>query len=157
MPLYFAYGANMDREAMRLRCPNSRPLGRARLARHKFFIMGPGYASVKCNPRLDVHGVLYDLALSDVSGLDRYEEVGRRLYSKQIQPVLREGSSPVRALVYVGASQAEGRPEPAYIRSIVAAAKEWALPETYVAYLASFDAEMELTPPRWRAIKLEGT
>lgn len=39
MPLYFAYGSNMDREAMRVRCPNSRALGRARLARHRFFIM----------------------------------------------------------------------------------------------------------------------
>ncbi|HLH12995.1 MAG TPA: gamma-glutamylcyclotransferase family protein, partial [Methylovirgula sp.] len=78
--LYFAYGSNMDRAAMHRRCPNSRALGRARLARHRLFIAAPGYVSIKTDPRADVHGVLYDLALSDVAALDRYEEVGRGLY-----------------------------------------------------------------------------
>ncbi|RYE82539.1 MAG: gamma-glutamylcyclotransferase, partial [Hyphomicrobiales bacterium] len=36
MPLYFAYGANMDIAAMRERCPRSTPLGLARLPRHRF-------------------------------------------------------------------------------------------------------------------------
>jgi hypothetical protein len=30
MPLYFAYGSNMDAAAMRSRCPNSAALGTAR-------------------------------------------------------------------------------------------------------------------------------
>ena len=30
MPLYFAYGANMDRAAMAERCPRSTPLGLVR-------------------------------------------------------------------------------------------------------------------------------
>ncbi len=33
MPLYFAYGANMDVAAMAKRCPSSKPLGLARLPR----------------------------------------------------------------------------------------------------------------------------
>ena len=32
MPLYFAYGSNMDVEGMTRRCPRAKPLGRARLA-----------------------------------------------------------------------------------------------------------------------------
>ena len=59
MPLYFAYGANMDPNAMRQRAPNSRVLGRARLVRHKFFIMKSGFASVRRDPHADVHGVLF--------------------------------------------------------------------------------------------------
>jgi gamma-glutamylcyclotransferase (GGCT)/AIG2-like uncharacterized protein YtfP len=160
MPLYFAYGSNMDGAAMRLRCPGSRALGRARLARHKFFIMGSGYASVKCDPRMDVHGVLYELALSDVPGLDRYEDVGSGLYKKLTQPVLRDAGSPARALIYVGSSQVEGKPSAAYLNAIVAAAKDWALPEAYVSYLASLGdgaADSNGTKPsRWRAIQLKG-
>ena len=123
MPLYFAYGANMDSAAMRLRAPNSRALGRARLARHKFFIMKSGYASVRRDPHANVEGVLFDLALSDVPALDRFEEVGRGLYTKAVQPVLREGAQPVRALVYIGAETAEGRPAAAYLESILAGRK----------------------------------
>jgi gamma-glutamylcyclotransferase (GGCT)/AIG2-like uncharacterized protein YtfP len=160
MPLYFAYGSNMDREAMRLRCPGSRALGRARLARHKFFIMGSGYASVKCDPRMDVHGVLYELALSDVPGLDRYEDVGRGLYKKVTQPVLRDAGSPVRALVYIGSSQVEGEPSDAYLNGIISAARDWALTDAYVSYLASVGkgvAESDQTRSgRWRAIQPKG-
>ena len=46
MPLYFAYGSNMDIAAMARRCPASRPLGIARLARHRFAILQAGYATV---------------------------------------------------------------------------------------------------------------
>jgi gamma-glutamylcyclotransferase (GGCT)/AIG2-like uncharacterized protein YtfP len=157
MPLYFAYGSNMDGQAMRLRCPSSRALGRARLLRHKLFIMRSGYASVKCDPRASVHGVLYELALSDIPGLDRYEDIGRRLYSKITQPVLRETGSPVRALIYVGCSQVEGRPSGAYLSSIIAAAKHWSLPEAYISYLASLgDGAAAPEGPRRRAIQTKG-
>jgi gamma-glutamylcyclotransferase (GGCT)/AIG2-like uncharacterized protein YtfP len=153
MPLYFAYGANMDLAAMRRRAPNSRALGRARLARHKFFIMQSGFASVKRAPHADVHGVLYDLALSDVSALDRYEEVGRGLYTKAVQPVLRDGASAVRALVYLGASTAEGKPAPDYIAAILTGARENGLPDDYIAFLASFGGADAGQGARLRAIK----
>ena len=46
MPLYFAYGANMNVAAMAKRCPRSKPLGVARLMRHGFVILDSGFASV---------------------------------------------------------------------------------------------------------------
>jgi gamma-glutamylcyclotransferase (GGCT)/AIG2-like uncharacterized protein YtfP len=156
MPLYFAYGANMDPNAMRQRAPNSRVLGRARLVRHKFFIMKSGFASVRRDPHADVHGVLFDLALSDVPALDRFEEVGRGLYTKVVQPVLREGAAAARALVYVGASTEEGKPTSAYLDTILTGAKEGRLPENYIAFLASFGGPQTGPGTRWRAIKAEG-
>jgi gamma-glutamylcyclotransferase (GGCT)/AIG2-like uncharacterized protein YtfP len=156
MPLYFAYGANMDPNAMRQRAPNSRVLGRARLVRHKFFIMKSGFASVRRDPHTDVHGVLFDLALSDVPALDRFEEVGRGLYTKVVQPVLREGAAAARALVYVGASTEEGKPTSAYLDTILTGAKEGGLPENYIAFLASFGGAQTGQGTRWRAIKAEG-
>jgi hypothetical protein len=35
VPLYFAYGSNMDRAAMARRCPASRVIGLGRLNRHR--------------------------------------------------------------------------------------------------------------------------
>ena len=153
MPLYFAYGSNMDVAAMALRCPRSRALGPARLARHVFFIMEGGYASVRREARGEVYGVLWDLALSDMGALDAYEDVRSGLYRKLMQPVLRGQGACARALVYVGGSVTPAAPLPGYMESVLAAARAWGFPESYLRDLAAF-----LPPgvragdtPHWRA------
>lgn len=140
MPLYFAYGSNMDGAAMARRCPASRPLGVARLARHRFAILQTGYATVERDPRATVHGVLYELALADVAALDRYEDIARGLYRKVTQAVLRKGGSPVQALVYVGAGAGGGQPRPGYMEGVIAAAEGAGLPAAYIAFLRAFAA-----------------
>ena len=140
MPLYFAYGSNMDAAAMAGRCPGSRPLGPARLARHRFAILEAGYATVVRDARASVHGILYDLALSDVPALDRYEDIARGLYRKVMQPVLRTGGGPVQALVYIGAGASGGAPRPGYMEGVIAAARAAGLPDAYLAFLGLFAA-----------------
>ena len=140
MPLYFAYGSNMDHAAMARRCPASRPLGSARLARHRFAILQAGYATVERDPASTVHGALYDLALSDVPALDRYEDIARGLYRKVTQPVLRKQGGPVQALVYIGAGPSGGEPRPGYMEGVIAAAESAGLPAAYIAFLAAFAA-----------------
>ena len=66
MPLYFAYGSNMDQAAMLQRCPASKPVGIGRLMRHRFIIFEEGYASVVRDPQRAVWGMVWDLALADV-------------------------------------------------------------------------------------------
>jgi hypothetical protein len=90
MPLYFAYGANMDVGAMARRCPRSEALGPGRLARHCLAVMREGWLTVARDPRSAVHGVLWDLALADVAALDRYEGMAQGLYVKLTQPVVAE-------------------------------------------------------------------
>ena len=137
MPLCFAYGSNMDAAAMALRCPKSRALGTARLMRHRFAIMPEGFANVVRDPRALTHGVLWDIALADMRGLDAYERVAQGLYSKAIQPVVKNGGGSARALVYIGYGEG-GRPAADYMRGIVAAARGWGLPEAYLRMLESF-------------------
>lgn len=155
MPFYFAYGSNMDAAAMRQRCPRSRPLGRARLARHRFALMADGYATVVRDPASEAHGVLYDLALSDIPALDRYEDVSRGLYSKAVQPVLRADGRPVRALVYIGAAPAASGPakQPGYMKDVIAAARAAELPAAYVDFLSSLLSGGAVAAPQRRAIK----
>ena len=130
MPLYFAYGANMDAAAMAARCPRSTLIGQGRLNRHRFIIMREGYASVLRDPRACVWGVIWDLALSDVPALDRYEGVASGLYAKATQPVSVKGGSK-RALIYLGRSSATGAPRPGYLESVLAAAAAAQLPPAY--------------------------
>lgn len=136
MPLYFAYGANMDVEAMAARCPGAKPIGLARLPRHRWIISADGYANVIRDARRDVHGMLWDLALSDVPPLDKYEDVPR-LYRKVQQPVIST-SGIRRAMVYLGRSIEVGRPRPGYLEMVLAAAEKAGLPKPYRAELAAF-------------------
>ena len=131
MPLYFAYGSNMDATAMSARCPASRAIGKARLVRHRFLINADGYATVVRDPRAVVHGLLWDLALRDVPALDRYEGLAQGLYTKVMQSVLTE-QGPRRALVYIGRSALPGAPRPGYLEGVIAAAQATGLPAAYI-------------------------
>ncbi len=143
MPLYFAYGLNMDPAGMARRCPNSRALGLARLPRHRFIVTRDGYASVIRDPREEVHGVLWDCALGDIRALDKFEELASGLYVKISQPVIVPGGAK-RALVYIGRSGDIGKPKPGYLETVIASAKHWALPESYVAGLNRFASKPNL-------------
>jgi hypothetical protein len=127
MPLVFAYGSNMDAAAMARRCPRARLVGLARLARHRLAVMREGWLTVVRDPHSSAHGVLWDLALSDVPGLDRYEGLAQRLYVKSAQPVVTP-SSARRALVYFGSNAGPGTPTPEYAAAVLAAARASRLP-----------------------------
>ncbi len=137
MPLYFAYGLNMDPAGMAQRCPNSRPLGAARLPRHRFIVTRDGYASAIRDPCEEVHGVLWDCALGDIRALDTFEDIASGLYVKISQPVIVPGGAK-RALIYIGRSAEPGKPKPGYMETVIAGAKHFGLPETYVAGLNRF-------------------
>jgi hypothetical protein len=111
MPLYFAYGANMSIDAMGRRCPRSKALGLARLERHRLSVMREGWLTAARDPRSAVYGVLWDLALSDVPALDRYEGLPQGLYAKAHQPVVI-ATGAKRALVYFGANSGPGKALP---------------------------------------------
>ena len=85
--------------------------GLGKLPRHRFLITTDGYASVVRDPARSVLGVLWDLALSDVPALDRYESLHTGLYTKITQPIIAPGGAK-RALVYVGRSARRGQPKP---------------------------------------------
>ena len=127
MPLYFAYGSNMNVDAMARRCPRSKALGLARLERHRLAIMREGWLTAVRDSHSAVHGVLWSLALSDIASLDRHESLSQGLYTKLTQPVIAEGS-PKRAIVYLGANSGPGVLRPAYIAEVLAAARSWPLP-----------------------------
>lgn len=140
MTLYFAYGANMDVAAMKTRAPTAKPLGLARLPRHRFIIMPEGYASVVRDARFAVHGMLWEVSLADIRALDRFEGVDKGLYTKLNQPVV-VASGAKRALVYIGQGKAGGKPRPGYLEDVLAAGREIGLPAAYLKEIAMLAAK----------------
>ncbi|WP_210484315.1 gamma-glutamylcyclotransferase family protein [Microvirga antarctica] len=138
MPLYFAYGSNMDEAAMAVRCPRSKVVGPARLMRHRFLIFSEGYASVMREPSSTTWGLVWDLAFSDLPALDRYESLSTGLYTKVVQPIVTD-RGPRRALVYIGRDARPGTPRPGYMEAIVAAAAGLDFPALYMAELNSWN------------------
>ncbi len=144
MPLYFAYGSNMDVAGMAQRCPGAKPLGVARLARHRFALMAEGYATIARDPRAEVWGVLWSLSLADVRPLDAYEDVASGLYSKAIQPVIKLAGGSAQALVYIGRvtrGPVRQRAEAAYLENVVRAGLAWNLPDAYLRGMAAMGAK----------------
>jgi hypothetical protein len=153
MPLYFAYGSNMERAPMAARCPRSRALGVARLMRHRFIVSADGYASIVRDPRGVVWGVLWDLALSDAPALDRYESLATGLYTKAVQPVLT-ASGPRRAMVYIGRSAERGEPRPGYLEAVLEAAIHAGLPQDYLKELKGWLPHAKREPgPQERPVR----
>lgn len=135
MPLYFAYGSNMDAAAMRKRCPRSSWLGAARLMHRRFVIMRNGYASVEPDPTGTVHGVLFDLAAEDFPALDRYEGLSDGLYTRLIESVFRDNGAAGPAFVYLGREAAGGTALPGYMEGVLACARAAGLPREYLMEL----------------------
>lgn len=131
MTLYFAYGSNMSRAAMRGRCPGARAVGTATLQRYRFFVGLEGWGSVRPHAGAVVHGVLWRLTPRDLAALHAYELLHKGLYDVRHVSVLA-GSGRMRALTYVLRRRIAGRPRPGYVEMIAAAARGWKLPEPYV-------------------------
>ena len=130
MTLYFAYGANMERSAMAVRCPGATALGRARLAGWRYLIAA-GYGSIAPAPGACVFGVLWRLTPRDLAALNAYESLDSGLYRRVLLTV-DAGERRARALVYVGTRRGRDRPMPGYQERIIAAAEDWQLPRDYV-------------------------
>jgi gamma-glutamylcyclotransferase (GGCT)/AIG2-like uncharacterized protein YtfP len=131
MTLYFAYGANLDRDGMRQRCPGARAIGPAVLEGYRFMIGSGGWGSVMPAAGAKVHGVLWRLTIRDRAALDAFELRHSGLYETRMVPV-RRGSRRVAAMIYILRRRTPGRARPGYIAQIVAAGRDWGLPESHI-------------------------
>jgi gamma-glutamylcyclotransferase (GGCT)/AIG2-like uncharacterized protein YtfP len=79
MPLYFAYGSNLDVGQMRRRCPESRIITAGCLRGYRLDFTrhssgwGGGVADVVIDPQREVWGLIYELSEKDLELLDDHE------------------------------------------------------------------------------------
>src|SRR5262245_62783672 len=148
--LHFAYGSNMSRLLMGARCPGAQAVGLATLAGGRFAINRGGFGTLALHPGGLVHGVLWRLSARDLVAINAYESVDTGLYLRRSLPV-RYGAKQMTALVYLTSQQGEGTPRPGYIHLVVQAAREWNLPEPYIASLRRW------SPSAWHGVRARDT
>jgi AIG2-like family len=73
------------------------------------------------------------------------------LYIRRMLMVRSPTTGRVPALIYISPQRATGRPRPGYITLVVEAAREWGLPEPYIASLQRW------SPSRWRGARVKDT
>ena len=71
MKLYFAYGANLNLEGMRFRCPEARPIGTLMLDGWRLAFSG--VATIRPEPGAQVPGALWSLTQECEDNLDVFE------------------------------------------------------------------------------------
>ena len=98
----------------------------------------------------EVHGVLWRVGARELAAINAYENLDSGLYARRIVPI-RHGARLFPALVYILRRPGTGRPRPAYVHLVVAAARDWGLPEPYV------DALRRWSPSGWRGTRAKDT
>jgi len=140
MPYYFAFAANMDRHGMAERCPDAEALCLARLDGWRYVITGDGMGAAVQADESIIQGVLWQCSDADMAALDAFESVEDGLYSQIAVPVQTQ-EGPRQAIIYVSPNPDEGTPRPDYQELVLAAARDWQLPDDYIAELEGWLAE----------------
>ena len=112
---------------MARRCPRSKPLGLARLERHRLAVMREGWLTAVRAPRARRCTASCGTSRSPTSrALDRYEGAPRA--STPSRPAGLAAGGAKRALVYFGANAGPGVAEAGLYRRVLAAARAAGLP-----------------------------
>lgn len=137
--LYFAYGSNMSLPRLSARIGTVRKVGVARLPGHALHFHKAGRdGSAKCDvhatgdPRDEVFGVLFEIAVSDRLRLDRFEGLGKGYEIKTVQ-VISDGGDQLEAFTYY-ATHIDPTLQPYhwYKAHVLHGAAEHALPDAYL-------------------------
>ncbi|MBL8644671.1 MAG: gamma-glutamylcyclotransferase [Rhodospirillaceae bacterium] len=123
--LYFAYGANLNKRAMRQRCPAARPVGAAELRGYKLCFRR--WADIV--PAADAHvlGALWQVTPACIRALDAFEGEDYR----QITVTVAHDGKAVDAMAYImTGEQRLAPPDMAYTREIAVGYRDWGFDET---------------------------
>ncbi|GAA2569976.1 gamma-glutamylcyclotransferase [Pseudonocardia hydrocarbonoxydans] len=142
VPLYAAYGSNMDPAQMKQRAPHSPMAGTGWLQGWRLTFGGSDYAwegalsTVVEAPGEQVFVVLYDVPEPDASQLDRWEggELGMH---KKLRLRVHTLEGDVLAWIYVLNDYEGGEPSARYLGVLADAAEQAGAPDDYVAALRS--------------------
>ena len=130
---YFAYASNLNREQMRMRCPDAKPKFTAVLPNYKLIFSGwsrewhGGTASIKPFRGSKVVGAVYEISKKDLQKLDHYEDYPNT-YGHINVMVFNEDGQAVKSITYIKQRQSdESKPAPEYLAIIRKGYKDWEL------------------------------
>jgi gamma-glutamylcyclotransferase (GGCT)/AIG2-like uncharacterized protein YtfP len=120
MKLYFAYGANLNLEGMRFRCPAARPASAFLL--HDYRLAFSGVATIQPCPGETVSGALWEITQECEDNLDVFEGFPF-LYSK-----IYLAQSNMEFMAYVMNDDPPAAPSRSYFNTIREGYRDWDLP-----------------------------
>lgn len=122
--LYFAYGANLNKRGMAMRCHAARPLGLAVLKNYRLCFKR--YADIIQSEGHEVHGALWEITPACVRALDGYEGGDYR----QVAVTVEANGVATPAIAYaMHGANAFAPPEMDYYREIAVGYRDWGLDE----------------------------
>lgn len=127
--LYFAYGSNLNKKQMRVRCPESVPMTKAVLKNFK--LVFNYYADIVETPGEFVYGAVYEVSDSDIKKLNRYEGYPRH-YEIINAEVEDDDKKTYKAFAYVMTSKGIREPEEYYYNTIKQGFNDWNLPQEFL-------------------------
>jgi len=140
VPLYAAYGSNLDSRQMQRRAPHSPPCGTGWLTGWRLTFGGEdlswqgALATIVEDPTSEVYVALYDVTAADEALLDEWEGTGLGVYRKiRVRVHTMDGEE--TAWVYVVDGYEGGLPTAPYLGELAEAAQAAGAPDDYVAAL----------------------
>jgi gamma-glutamylcyclotransferase (GGCT)/AIG2-like uncharacterized protein YtfP len=127
---YFAYASNLNRNQMKERCPDSKPLFTATLPNYKLVFEGwsrqwrGGYANIRLFKGEKVRGAVYEVTEQCLRRLDKFESP----YKRFKVTVFDEDREAIEAIAYIKTEQTEStKPSQEYLATIQQGFKDWRL------------------------------
>ena len=98
---YIAYGSNMVKEQMAVRCPEARLIGMGYIegARLEFYLHATVERTGDRRNRVPV--AVWEISKQDEANLDVYEGVKGGYYTKEIWPVIMKDGSQIEGMIYI--------------------------------------------------------
>jgi gamma-glutamylcyclotransferase len=130
---YFAYASNLNKQQMKLRCPDAKPKFQAVLPNYRLIFTGwsrewkGGTASIKPLRGEKVAGGVYEISEKDLRRLDRYEDYPAT-YDHINVLVINDNGTASTAITYIKRHQSdETKPSLEYLAVIRQGYKDWAI------------------------------
>ncbi len=144
---YFAYGSNMLAEQMARLCPESKPVGAARLHHHRLVFNrlwdgwgGSAVASVEPWAAGVVEGVIWEIGEADRAALDRFEDFPASYVRQDVRVETFDGRW-LPAYTYVARPQGAFRPKREYLEQVITGGRQHGLSPEYLASLEAISTE----------------
>ena len=150
MMLYFAYGSNLDKDQMAVRCTSARYIANACLKEYRLDFTrfsktrGCAVADVVEEDGSEVWGVIYEISEEDCNELDECEGYlsstykDDNAYNREIIEVFENCNldKPKKVSIYIANQEPNpGRPSKEYLGLILGGARYYDFPESYIEML----------------------
>lgn len=96
--IYIAYGANMSKSSMMLRCPGAKVIGTGKI--ENYLMTFKGCATIEPKEGEIVPVVVWNITKENEKELDRFESYPHYYYKKKIKVVMDDGSTE-KGMVYI--------------------------------------------------------